>query len=119
MATELQDEMREALETLTDTVRDAARYLAAMLEELEAGTYNADHAHGDQEYWETAGVWSALAAVVDARDAMEDDAVECDCPNCDSGRDCLPGFCAVCLTDLGTGEGWGARCDTCGEGETV
>ena len=39
----------------------------------------------------------------------------CDCPNCESGKgDCLAGFCAVCLTELGTGEPWGATCGSCG-----
>ena len=74
MAAKISDELREAVESLTDSVRDAAAFLSAMLTELEAGTYNVDHAAGDQEYWETAGVWSALAAVVEARDDMEEDA---------------------------------------------
>lgn len=38
----------------------------------------------------------------------------CDCVNCESaGGECLAGFCAVCLTELGTGEPWGAVCADC------
>jgi hypothetical protein len=54
---------------------------------------------------------------------VEQTLLDCQCPECeqdswgdayaDRSENCLRGFCAKCLTNLGTDEDWGALCDPC------
>lgn len=50
---------------------------------------------------------------------MAEDREDCQCPGCDTGGECLAGFCTDCLTTLGTGDEWGAKCDDCSPAWTV